>query len=293
MPTLGNGPSPKQFATAWTRGFAAAVRDAAGRDGRLSLNEARQIAKRSDGLAVYGDNAVNYLEKTGQQSVSVEKLIGKGHDYAFALAERVSGGNNRVSLVEAEDLPADLRADFMALRGRPIANAPVAQKLDAAALKDALTAATKFPDGDEVYYMSEGDYPVVPFTAENPTGKVDGATVLKRLAGELKSDIFDYAPNGNVDLVTETYTKADTERFFANLAEPWIGMDEISRKTAEAFGTIGDLINDNLSDVRIVKVGEPGRNGDLSVDQGTYAYVAVGQTDDGKMAGVFFGAVET
>lgn len=293
MPTLGNGPSPKQFANAWTRGFAAAVRDAAGRDGRLSLNEARQIAKRTDGLAVYGDNAVNYLEKTGQKSVSVEKLIGKGHDYAFALAERVSGGNNRVSLVEAQDLPADLRADFMALRGRPLDAAPAAQKLDAAALKTALASATKFPGGDDVYYMSEGDYPVVPFTTDNPTGKIDGATVLKRLEGDLNMDIFDNAPNANVDLVTETYTKAQTERFFASLAEPWFGMDETARKTTEAFGKIGDLINDNLDDVRIVKVGEPDRNGDLAVDSGTYAYVAVGQSRDGKMAGVYFGSVET
>ena len=86
MPTITQAPSPKEFANAWTRGFAAAVRSEAGRDGRLSLREAKRIAEQGGNLATYGDNAVNYLEKTGQKSVSVNKLIGKGHDYAVAVS---------------------------------------------------------------------------------------------------------------------------------------------------------------------------------------------------------------
>ena len=67
-----------------------AVRDAAGRDGRLSKNEAKKIAQRSDALALWGDNAVNYLDKTGQKTVSVDKLIGAGYRYAaFHAANRV------------------------------------------------------------------------------------------------------------------------------------------------------------------------------------------------------------
>jgi hypothetical protein len=118
MARFNTAPNIDQFAKAWTRGFAKAVREAGGRDGRLSLNEAKSIARRDDPLAVYGDNAVNYLERTGQKSVSIDKLIGKGHDYVLATAGKVAGSNRRLSLVEARNLPEDLRADFAQLRGK-------------------------------------------------------------------------------------------------------------------------------------------------------------------------------
>ena len=291
MATLNSAPTPSQFATAWTRGFAAAVRDAAGKDGRLSVNEAKKIAQRTDGLAVYGDNAVNYLERTGQQTVSVEKLIGKGHDYAFALAERVAGNNNRVSLVEATHLPRDLQADFLALRGRAPVAAPTS--LDGAALLSALDAATKLPDGSVVNFMSESDYPVVPFAIENPTGQVDATTVMRRLAPALTADIFQRVTNFRTEVVAEAWTKAESHRWLSELSEPYIGMDDEQRPTMRAFANIATVLEDNLKDVRIVKLGEPDRNGNLSHDSGLYAYAAVGQTADGKLAGVYFGSVET
>lgn len=112
MPTLTSAPSPKTFATAWTRAFAADVRAAAGRDGRLSVNEA---TKMSD---THADNAANYFTRTGKKTVSVEKLIGDGYKYAFATAARVAGADGKVSLVDARNLPADLKNDFLALRGK-------------------------------------------------------------------------------------------------------------------------------------------------------------------------------
>jgi hypothetical protein len=112
MPTLTAAPSPATFAKSFTRGFAAALRTAAGKDERLSTNEATKV------VAPYTDNAVNFLAHTGQKSVSVEKLISSGYKYAFALADKAAGPDGRVSLADADKLPADLKADYMKLRGR-------------------------------------------------------------------------------------------------------------------------------------------------------------------------------
>jgi hypothetical protein len=114
MNTLKGAPSPQGFARAFAKEFGAAVKDAAGRDGRLSANEAKSIAE------PFRDNALNYLEKTGQKSVSVNKLIGAAERYAFIHADKASGGDGRVSLKDGEKLSGDLRADFFALRGRAL-----------------------------------------------------------------------------------------------------------------------------------------------------------------------------
>ncbi len=107
MPSIS---TPRQLATAYTRHFAAAVRDAAGRDGRLSLKEAHKVA------APFRDNAVNYLEKTGQKSVGVDKLIGRAHDYVLANALKAAGKDGRLSALDVRSLPRDLRADVDLLK---------------------------------------------------------------------------------------------------------------------------------------------------------------------------------
>jgi hypothetical protein len=102
--------SPAKFAKAFTSSFAGNVRAAAGRDGRLSASEARNVA------APYRDNATNFLAATGQKSVSVEKLIKSGYNYAFALGSKVAGNDGRISLADAEKLPQDLKVDYLRIR---------------------------------------------------------------------------------------------------------------------------------------------------------------------------------
>jgi len=114
MPKLGRAPTVTAFAHAFREELGSAVNGAAGRDGRLSRGEAAKLAASG---SVYGDNAVNYLERTGQQSVSVNKLLDRGEAYAFATAAKVAGSNQRISLVEARMLPQDLKADWAELRG--------------------------------------------------------------------------------------------------------------------------------------------------------------------------------
>lgn len=115
MVKLGRAPTVEQFGKAFRQGFEKALEEGAGRDGRLSLREAQRLKESGN---VFGDNAVNYLEKTGQQSVSVNKLLDRAEAYAFATAAKVAGPNRRLSLLEARALPKDLQADFFTMRGK-------------------------------------------------------------------------------------------------------------------------------------------------------------------------------
>ncbi|MBN2361672.1 MAG: hypothetical protein JXR83_19625 [Deltaproteobacteria bacterium] len=124
MPKLTKAPTVRQFTDAWMERFETAVRSAAGRDGRLSLNEAKKITQRDDALRLWGDNAVNYLETTGQKSVSVDKLLGAARSYVEKAAAEVAGPDRSagapatISLTEARLLKPDLVDDFFELRDR-------------------------------------------------------------------------------------------------------------------------------------------------------------------------------
>lgn len=138
MPILPTTPSAKTFADAWSRQLESAVKTAAGRDGRLSVTEAKRISERSGGPQLFSDNAVNYLLGKGQQTVSVSVLVTAAHAYAEAKAAAVAGADGRVSYADAAKLPADLRDDFMYLRGKlaagPAERSPEQLKADVGAL---------------------------------------------------------------------------------------------------------------------------------------------------------------
>lgn len=129
---LPNAPSPKAFVDAWTKQFEAALRAAAGKDGRLSVTEARRIAERVDGGRHFSDNAVAFLRSTKQKSVSVAKLVEAGRGYAQASASAVAGKDGRLSLADGKKLRPDLRDDFLFLRGKTVeAVQPTPQQLKA------------------------------------------------------------------------------------------------------------------------------------------------------------------
>lgn len=114
----GMTPTPRQFADAWAEQFGDVVRQAGGRDGRLSQAEARRIAKRDAPDFLASDNAVNFFKATGQKTVSVEKFIRVASEYVEREASAVAGSNQKLSLLEARCLPKDLKDDFMFLRGK-------------------------------------------------------------------------------------------------------------------------------------------------------------------------------
>jgi hypothetical protein len=258
MPVLPKAPSPQEFAKTWTRGFARAVREAAGRDGRLSRSEGAQIAARTDGLSVYADNVENFFEETGQKSVAVEKLIGTGHNYAEAQAERVGGDNQRVSLLEARMLPADLRTEFFALRGKsdPLPHAPE--------LEARLAAVTD--SGIGVYFADRAEPSVREISARDLAG------VERHLRGN--DDAFDeVAITAGSTGATAVHDVLVGMSEFADAALGPASRDEghaalaALRKDVSAFGDDAQLLHvvrsaggeDSFSDVMVLglRTGKP------------------------------------
>jgi hypothetical protein len=119
MPVLkGITPTPAQVKNAYQEAFGPAIREAAGKDGRISPQEAARMAERADAGQLVADNLANFFERTGQKSVSAEKFVGVVGDYAARQAERHAGTNQRLSLVEIRNLPDDLVGDLLHLRGK-------------------------------------------------------------------------------------------------------------------------------------------------------------------------------
>src|SRR5688500_14423379 len=101
MPTLNSAPSPRAFATAWTERFARVLREEAGSDGRVSRGTAVRISARGDADATFGDDLLAALDKRGQQTISVDKLLREVPAEVEAAATAIAGPNQRVSLAEA------------------------------------------------------------------------------------------------------------------------------------------------------------------------------------------------
>lgn len=141
-PILKTTPSPKTFAEAWTREFEKVVRQAAGRDGRLSITEAKRIAERTDGGRLFSDNAQAWLFANHQKSVSVNKLVAAAHAYAEKSAIAAAGADGRLSYPDAASkLRPDLRDDFLYLRGKIVDGPQRTQKQLVADVRDAVLRA--------------------------------------------------------------------------------------------------------------------------------------------------------
>ena len=70
-------------------------------------------------------------------------------------------------------------------------------------------------------------------------------------------------------------------------------MDDWYKKESEGFARVKSVVDANLDDVRVVKVGPKDDDGSLQDSGGSYAYFIVGKTDAGEIGGVWFGSAET
>lgn len=117
-PDLPNTPNPAVFASAWTRRFEEAVTRAAARDGRLSRSEAKRISEREGFESLFSDDALAILSSTGQQTISIARIVELAHARALASATTAAGADGRLSLADGTKLRTTLRADFQWLRGK-------------------------------------------------------------------------------------------------------------------------------------------------------------------------------
>lgn len=111
-------PTPAQVQAGYRKAFDVAIEQIAGKDRRISRSEAAKAAGRPDAGKLVSDNILNWLDATGQKSVGATKFMRTVAAYAGRMAERHAGPNQKLSLVEIRNLPADLVADLMHLRGK-------------------------------------------------------------------------------------------------------------------------------------------------------------------------------
>ena len=132
MTRLPENPTSVQLANAWSAHHEAAIRAAAGRDGRFSANEAERMGEVL-GLGGLSAAVLADLHESGNESVSVQKVLDRGRAVALQSARNVAGDDNRIDTAEARQLTPEYTFDYFLLRTdeaeRP--NTPVAMRLAA------------------------------------------------------------------------------------------------------------------------------------------------------------------
>ncbi len=98
--------SAEKLAAQWTQRFADVVKEASGKDGRLSLSEASRIPERLDSGRLWSDNAVNALVGLGQKTISAEKLVDARRAVRARRGE-AGRGEGRVPLRERGEAAAE------------------------------------------------------------------------------------------------------------------------------------------------------------------------------------------
>ena len=144
-------------------------------------------------------------------------------------------------------------------------------------------------------YISESDYSPEFFSASFPAlHDLTGHNVMTALQPKLEK-FFDLGSGKLFDeAAADVFSSKDAKDWIKGLGEVAPDDDVTTKESAKAFAEITRLINANLTDVHVIKVGpKDERSGGLATDHGLYANLIVGRTADGKVAGVLIGAVET
>lgn len=138
MSRLPTSPTPRRVADAYAERIAEQATALAGKDGRLSANEASRSPEVADAYA-----------RAGKQRPVVQTVVTEARAAMLAEAERVSGGDGRVSKKDAAQMAPVFARAFEALRGAQPAPGGV---LDGAALGRQFGALA-----EGLWHMSEGD----------------------------------------------------------------------------------------------------------------------------------------
>lgn len=279
-PRIPNTPSVRIFTETWSKDFREAVTRAAGKDGRLSIAEARKLAASAGPERVFADNALSHFEATGKKSVSVEVLAREMTAYAQRAAELAAGPDKKLSLADGARLPGDLVEDFFMLRGKA---APGAQPAPSAlpAVQAALEAASA-----GLFMPSETDasFKFVKGTALN--GAPITADVVRAQLGAQHDALISsvmYVDPSEVALAGKTQVEqrdgnAFLDRVIANV-DPG---DPDSVAMGQRFAELKAKLGSELTDLTVFRFG--------TVSISTFL---VGRTRTGELAGLLTGQVET
>lgn len=280
MPRIPNTPTVRTFTETWTADFKEAVKKAAGKDGRLTLNEAKKLAASTGPEKAFADNAVNYLQTTGKKSVSVEVIAKEMSAYAQRAAEQAAGPDKRLSLADGAKLPADLVEDFFMLRGKPAPGTTPVGPSVLPQVQAALETATA-----NLWMPSETDASFKLLKGTALTGPITADVIRAQLGAQhdaLMPSVM-YVDPSEVALAGKTHVEqSDGNAFLDRIIGNVDPNDPDSIAMGQRFSQLKAALNANLTDLQVYRFGE------ISIST-----FIVGKTKTGELAGLLTGQVET
>ena len=282
MARIPSTPSVRTFVETWSTDFKEAVKKAAGKDGRLTMTEAKKLAARPDADKVFADNAINYLKTTGKQSVSVEVLASSAKAYAQRAAEVAAGPDGKISLADGAKLPDDLKEDFFMLRGKSVpGTTPVPAGNAMAEAKTKLEAATA-----DLLMPSETDAQFKFLTGTQLNGAAITADVVRAqftAQHDAMMGSIMYMDPARLPLAANTLVEErPAAAFLTNLATNVDPNDPVSIAQGQRFAQLKTTLESQLTDLKVYRFGE--------IEISTFI---VGRTKTGELAGLLTGVVET
>jgi hypothetical protein len=281
MPRIPNTPTVKTFVETWSADFKAAVKAAAGTDGRLTLAEAQKLAAHPQADHVFADNAINYLKTSGKASVSVDVLTTEMTAYAQRAAQVAAGSDGKLSLADGAKLPNDLTEDFFMLRGKPVPGGTTPPTSSVAEAKTKLEAVTK-----DLYMPSETDAKFAFVSGQQLNGAAITPAIVRAQLGAQHDALIGtlmYVDPTEVKLAGKTTVEErPATAFLNNLATNVDPNDPASIAQGKRFAELKKTIDAQLTDVKVYRFGTV-----------TISTVIIGRTKTGELAGLLTGQVET
>jgi hypothetical protein len=148
------------------------------------------------------------------------------------------------------------------------------------------------------FFISEADYRpeflAAELSAEQLGAPVDAGLVLDVLGADVEAFFArEESPLALADMAFFDAGQDGAAELLLDLATAFDQDDEFVVESAAAFARINTLLSQNLTDITAVKIGPKDDDGSLDEDSGLYAWVFVGKTPAGHLAGFLVGTVET
>ena len=282
MPRIPTTPSVRTFTETWSNDFRDAVTKAAGKNGKLSVTEAKKLGASSGPDKMFADTALNLLKAAGSGAQTVETLVSSARAYAQRAAEVAAGPDKMLSLADGAKLPSDLVEDFFLLRGRPapgVVTPPVTPTgLPMAQLKAALETAV-----DGLWMPSESDAKFKFLTGTQLNGAAITPALIRAQLGAQHDVLMPDVMFGASPLASRSKTEQrSANALLSKLSTPMDPGDPASVASAARFAALKTLLQANLTDLTVVRFGS--RN---------LSSFIVGRTAAGELAGLLTGQVET